>query len=134
MPGAVGRLRMDAITLIESVYSGLTSAICDTANQVIPKMAQGTLKSWWNNELSTLKHNTILSHGPWLLVAKPNVDALFLAKRHDKLTYKLVIRKYKTKNRNSINDSLLKALNNSDFWKLWKSKLGKLLEIKDATL
>ena len=87
-------------------------------------MAQGTLKSWWNNELSTLKHNTILSHGAWLLAGKPNVGALFLAKRHDKLTYKLAIRKYKNSNRNSINDSLLKALRNTnDFWKLWKAKL-----------
>src|SRR5271155_3097166 len=118
-------LRVDAITLCDGIYSGLTAALYDTANHVIPKMAQGTLKSWWNDELNILKHNTFLSHGAWLLAGKPQFGALFLAKRHDKLTYKLAIRKFKINNRNSINDSLLNALHNSnDFWKLWKAKLG----------
>ena len=118
-------LRIDAITLCDGIYSGLTAALYDTADQVIPKMAQGTLKSWWNDELNSLKHNTFLSHKAWLLAGKPQFGALFLAKRHDKLTYKLAIRKFKINNRNSINDSLLNALHNSnDFWKLWKAKLG----------
>ena len=88
-------------------------------------MAQGTLKSWWNDELNTLKHNTILSHDAWRSAGKPINGALFQAKKHDKYAYKLAIRKFKNYNRNTINDSLLKALNNSnDFWKLWKAKLG----------
>ena len=88
-------------------------------------MAQGTLKSWWNDELNILKHNTILSHDAWRSAGKPTNGALFQAKKHDKYAYKLAIRKFKHDNCNTINDSLLNALNSSyDFWKLWKAKLG----------
>ena len=123
--GPLSALRLDAITLIEGIYSGLAAALYDTADQVIPKMAQGTLKSWWNAELYALKHNTILSHEAWCSAGKPQNGALFLAKKHDKYAYKLAIRKCKNASTNKINDSLLKALNKStDFWKLWKAKLG----------
>jgi len=125
--------RPTAINVIEDVYIKIITTLSDTATQTIPTMHPTTLKHWWNDELESLKDNARSSHNAWFTAGKPNTGMLWETEKHDKYAYMLAIKKLKNIKRDGINETFLLALNNtSEFWKLWKSKLGNRKKIPEC--
>jgi hypothetical protein len=87
-----------------------------------------TFKSWWSDELKSLKSKAISSHKLWESAGKPKQGPIFEIKIKDKLTYKNEIRKSKDMEDACISDTLHEALlnkSNNAFWKTWNNKLNK---------
>ncbi len=122
----IEKLKAEAVVIIEEVYSGVVAALIETADSCIPSVAPHVLKHWWTAELNILKKNSNLAFGRWRVAKKPNAGPLFEDYISAKKMFRNAIKKTKNDSKNKINTSLLNALNSTtDFWSLWKTKLGK---------
>jgi len=113
-------------TVIETVYNGIVSSLSEAAAACVPALAPQTLKPWWSEELNSLKKEAQLTFISWRSANKPLSGSLFDNYTCAKKTFRSAIKKRKQESKNSINIALMEALNSTtDFWRLWKSKLGK---------
>ncbi len=122
----VHKLKDDVVIVIEEVYSGVVAALTITADACIPLVAPHALKHWWTPELNVLKKHSKAAFGIWRGANKPGAGTLFEDYISAKKSFRKAIKKTKNDAKNIVNTALLNALNSTtDFWSLWKNKLGK---------
>ena len=56
--------------------------------QTIPAIQVDAMKYWWDQELSTLKEESVAAHNAWKSAGKPNSGDLCEAKRVTKSRYR----------------------------------------------
>jgi hypothetical protein len=113
---------------VDKVYNNLIDILRESANTCIPKHKKNYYKFWWSQELDCLKQNAIDSCRAWKEADKPKYGAIFSEYKKCKLLYKKRIREEQriesTSFTNNLHDALL-CKSGQDFWKCWKSKLGR---------
>lgn len=117
----------DAIQLIERLYKKVTVGLYNASKQTIPVIDSGSLKFWWDQELSCLKAAAICSNKKWIAAGKPSNGPIFDEKKQDKYAYRNGIRQKKKKEHSNFTNSLHETLlskNHLAFWKSFKSKFG----------
>jgi len=116
-----------AISVIEGVYNDIVDVLHKAAALCIPSVAPRTLKHWWHEELNTAKKESQFHYTRWRAAQKPNSGSLFDHYIKARKDFRNKIKQRKFEVRNTVNTALLEALNSTtDFWSLWKSKLGKI--------
>ncbi len=118
--------KLAACNVIDEVYSGIVAALTKAAAVCIPAVAPQYMKHWWNEDLNIFKKEAHLAFARWRGSNKPASGALFENYMGTKKLFRKAVKKRKNDVKNSVNTSLLEALNSSkNFWALWKAKLGK---------
>jgi len=104
--------REAAILTIESTYNNLVASLASSASACIPKIATGSLKSWWSDELSRLKNEARDSQRVWSIAGKSVSGPLHSCYKQDKYKYKLAIRKARLDENQCLSASLHDAFCN----------------------
>ena len=118
---------LDFHVIIDKLYTKIVDALL-RSDKVIPRASPSHFKHWWNSSLDALKFKSIECCKLWIAGGKPNEGEIFQNMRQAKLDYKRAIMVCRDENElkfsENLYDNLLdKDLNN--FWKTWRSKLGK---------
>jgi len=112
---------------IERVYNLIVQILSNCADSTIPNIKQNFFKFWWDQELTTLKQQSIASCKIWKASGKPRSGPIFQTYRKDKSTYKAAIRSRQRATKetytNDLHEALMQKEGNS-FWKCWRSKFG----------
>ena len=91
------------------------------ADLVLPHSRPTTAKTFWNDELNSLKNDSIVSHDFWKLNGCPRNGPIFDTKKNAYYRYKLAIRDAKRNFDQEKVDRLNDDLLNGDHCKFWKS-------------
>ena len=121
-------IRFKIVNCINNVYSNLVTALKHSADCTIPCVKSNFFKFWWNQETEELKHNSLVTHRDWIDSGRPGSGAIYEKKRVAKALYKKCIRNNKKIENETVSNNLHDALiskNQTQFWKIWKSKFGK---------
>ena len=105
---------------IEKYYNDLLQCV-KTADLQLPRCKPMTKKAYWNDELSTLKNDSIVAHDLWKLNNCPKSGPIFEVKKHAYYKYKLAIRDNKAIIDQHRVDNLNENLLTGDHCKFWKS-------------
>lgn len=119
--------RTESIAFIEYVYNCIVSTLVECAKINVPVRTKQFYKFWWDQELDSLKEDSISSHKLWKAAGKPRFGPLFSKFRACKLLYKKRIREHQRSEVSSYTCDLHEALldkKGTNFWKCWKSKFG----------
>ena len=112
---------------IERVYNLIVQILSNCAGSTIPNIKQIFFKFWWDQELTTLKQQSIASCKFWKASGKPKSGPIFQTYRKDKSTYKAAIRSHQRGIKETYAHDLHEALMQKEgksFWKCWRSKFG----------
>jgi len=124
-----GSLSSSYVTNMVNTYcNSIVQALYRASILCIPRKQHAFFKYWWDEELNLLKDKAITSFKLWCALGKPRTGNEFQTMRHDKLIYKLTIRKKQTSSAEQFSDSLNDALMQKDmqaFWNTWRSKFGR---------
>ena len=108
--------------LIECYYNDIIKCI-HAADLLLPKRTPSVQKTYWNDELTILKNDSITAHDYWKLSGCPRSGPIFEAKKAAHYKYKLYLRKCQGDD----NQNRMDALNNdlvgghqNKFWKSYK--------------
>ena len=118
---------------IDFLYNSVVGSLLTAADQTVPRIAPGCLKSWWSSSLTTLKKEAMVAHQLWVNCGKPNSGEIFLNKTKHKLLYKTAIKNAKKDVTYNISTQLHESLitkDNISFWKTWKTKISKPAVVK----
>ena len=88
-------------------------------------------KSFWNNNLSGLKKNSLYAHKLWISSGKPKQGPVWELFKKGKGLYKLEIKKAKTElehRKGQLMKNLLNKNNTKSFWNEWKKIIKKRQE------
>ncbi len=114
-------------SVIDTIYEQLVDAINLSAEAAVPVCRQNFFKFWWNQELDTLKENSIESHKLWVSAGRPRFGPFFTKRNKDRNAYRLTIKKNETESTqyftNELHEALLSKRGNA-FWKCFNSKFG----------
>jgi len=114
--------------VIDSLYSDMVNVLTTAASQFVPQKAKSFYKFWWDEELDILKQNSIDSNRIWKAAGKPRHGPVFDKRQSCRLEYRRRIKSgqksMETSYTNELHDCLINK-NGPDFWKCWRSKLGK---------
>ena len=113
---------------ISKAYNDIVIGLTNSAAECIPLVTKNFFKYWWNQELNTLKENSIAAHKAWTEAGSPRSGDLFEEKKFAKSKYKNKVRQQKSADVDEFNNCLHDALLSKDpdnFWKSWRSKFGK---------
>jgi len=122
------------VELSADVLLSTTNAFHSEVERLLVSISQTTIptfnsrknaKFWWDEELNTLKQESISTHNTWVDAHKPRSGPIFEARNKARNKYRFRIRKSKQADRSSISLSLQNKLcekNKTNFWKTWKSK------------
>ena len=130
MVSDVSIIRDTAIFAIDKYYGILIEILSVAADSSVPRVSRETRSAtnhWWSEELDDLKAMSLNAFLLWKDAGKPRSGPIFDVYRREKYSYKLAIRHARCKVDNSISNDLHDALltkNNSQFWKIWKSRFG----------
>ena len=108
------------ICQIEKYHNDIVKSI-HTADLQLPRCKPTTAKGYWNDALSSLKHDSIVAHDYWKLNGSPRTGPIFEAKKDAYYKYKLYLKKCKCELDQKRVDSLNEDLVNGDQNKFWKS-------------
>jgi len=103
------------------------SVLHSVASQCIPAVPKNFFKYWWDQELQTLKEQSIAAHKEWVSHGRPRQGQYFENNKSAKYKYKSRIKQHKSLDNKSISNSLHDALlrkDQSSFWNVWKSKFS----------
>ena len=109
------------IFLLEQYYNDVLTAI-RTADSVLPRKKHGVAKSFWTEELSSLKNKSVDAFALWKSAGCPKSGQVFLEKNHAHYQYKRALRKSKKSHALNISDELsynLLSHDSNKFWKNW---------------
>ena len=112
--------------LIENYYHRLTNAI-SIADAVLPRSNPSAQKSFWNEDLSRLKRESIDAYNLWENAGKPSSGVLFDLKKSAHYRYKIYLRRCQKEQQTEKSDLMHEHLldtNYKQFWKSWKSLHG----------
>jgi len=122
----IENIKPSAIKTVEYVYDRIVKALTKSSAIHILSVTPHSIKHWWNNEIGDLKKDSQISFCRWRVANKPVTGELYEKYKMDKKSFRTAVKKRKNQVRDNINQSLLTALNSStDFWSLWKNKLGR---------
>ena len=113
--------------MIEKYFTDIVSAI-DKADKCLPRSRPGMSKSFWNDELSSLKKASYDAHIMWRDSGKPSSGMVFNIKKEASYKYKHAVRMAKKSFDQELCDEIHDNLTNNqcnDFWKSWKHIHGK---------
>ena len=105
---------------IEKYYNDILNCL-RISEQQLPRCKPTVKKSYWNDELSSLKNDSIVAHDYWRLNNCPRSGPIFEAKKHAYYKYKLFIRDCKTRKDQAHVDKLNEDLLSGDHDKFWRS-------------
>ena len=108
------------ILQIEKYYMEIVKCI-QISDQQLPRCKPTTTKGYWSEELSSLKHDSIVAHDYWKLNGSPRQGPIFEAKKNAHYKYKLHLKKNKYELDQQRVDALNENLINGDQNKFWKS-------------
>ena len=108
------------IGAIEKYYNDIINCI-RIADQQLPRFTPTVRKCYWNEHLSKLKNDSIVSHDFWKLNGCPKSGPIFEAKKNTHYKYKLYLRRCKTDRDQDNIDSLNTNLLDGDQNKFWRS-------------
>ena len=113
---------------ISEFYSDIVLAFKNSAVNCVPLTQKNFYKYWWDQELDSLKDESIAAHEAWKCAGKPRSGEIFEHKKLVKSLYKQSVRDHKRRTNNDFNNNLHQLLLRKDptaFWKTWKSKFRK---------
>ena len=96
--------------VISDVYNSVVTVLSGLAWTHVPLATKDFYKYWWDQELSTLKEESVAAHNAWKSAGKPNSGDLCEAKRVTKSRYRKSIREHKTTQGIEFNNNLHEAL------------------------
>ena len=108
------------IIAIERYYSDLIECI-KTADLQLPRCKPTMRKCYWNEQLSSLKNDSIVAYDYWKINNCPKSGPIFEMKKNAHYRYKLYLRECQKTRDRSRNDLLNEDLINGDHHKFWKS-------------
>ena len=117
----------DHIFAIENYFNDIVTAISD-ADKCIPRTRPGLSKSFWNDELSSLKNASYDAYIMWRDSGRPSSGLIFNLKKDAHYRYKCAIRRSKKLSDQDHSDRIHDGLINGsgkDFWKGWQNVHGK---------
>ena len=111
---------VEHISLIENYYLDIVKCI-QIADFQLPRCKPTTTKGYWNDDLSSLKNDSIVAHDYWKLNGSPRNGPIFDAKKNAYYKYKLYLKKCKCEIDQERVDTLNENLINGNQNKFWKS-------------
>ena len=108
---------------LEKYYCDIMSAIV-RAESVLPKTNPNYERSFWDDELSELKSNSIECNDHWKSVGCPKSGPDFECRKHCHYRYKTELRRKKKSAEKEFNSAMYNDLIRKDgvsFWKTWKA-------------
>ena len=108
----------------KDLYRQVTGAIAQAALDTVFKKRSHHKKFWWDDDLNTLKAESILSHNEWIRDGRPILGDSYARKTKAKLAYKKAIKSKRKNAEGKITDRLhdqLTNCNQTGFWKTWKN-------------
>ena len=106
---------------LENYYCDIVNAVL-AAEAVLPKTNPNSQRSFWTEELTELKHNSIDCDDFWQSIGSPRHGPAFECKKKCQYLYKSALRREKKNNAREKSDSLhsdLTTKNGISFWKTW---------------
>ena len=108
------------IFLIENYYRDIVHCI-HTADLQLPKCIPSVQKTYWNEQLTILKNDSITAHDYWKLSGCPRSGPIFEAKKSAHYKYKLYLRKCQSSDDQHRMDTLNDDLIGGHYNKFWRS-------------
>ena len=108
------------LSAIEKYYTDLINCV-KIADLQLPRCTPTTRKGFWNDQLSLLKNDSMVTHEYWKLSNCPKTGPIFEAKKTAHYKYKAYLRQCKRTNDQGRIDNLNNDLLNRDHHKFWKS-------------
>ena len=108
---------------LENYYGEIMSAVINSAS-VLPKTDPNCQKSFWDDNLSELKENSITCSQHWKSLGCPKSGPVFECWKKCQYSYKSEVRWKKSAQDKSVNNALHQDLLNKDgvsFWKKWNA-------------
>ena len=105
---------------VERYYNEIINCI-KTADHQLPRFTPTVRKCYWDQTLSELKNDSIVSHDFWKLHGCPKSGPIFEAKKNSHYKYKLYLRNCKSNRNQNHVDALNTDLANGDNNKFWRS-------------
>ena len=112
---------------LENYYCDLINAVT-AAESILPKTRPKCQRSFWTDELTELKRDSVKCDNYWRSIGSPRQGPAFECKKKCHFLYKSALCKEKRKDAREKNDSLhadLANKNGTAFWKTWKSLNNK---------
>ena len=102
------------------------------ASQIsVPKIPNGSLKSFWNSDLDRLKEASVDMHKLWRTIGSPRHGIINSARLKAKLDYKKAIKlaavQFECNNAHELYTHFIYK-ETSEFWKCWNTKYRKSLD------
>jgi len=117
--------RVALSSAIEIIYEKVVSTLNSAATSFVPKHKKSFYKFWWDEELNSLKEDSIDSNKLWKAAGKPRQGPIFDRRQLCRLRYRKQIRDgeklTQSSYTNDLHDSLIHK-NGPEFWKCWRSK------------
>ena len=115
------------VQTIDGLYEAICYCLNTAAASSVPTTRSNFFKFWWNDNLQTLKEESIAAHRLWSDNGRPKQGAIFEIARTAKAKYKNAIRQadkdYVISVSDDLHDCLLRK-DQSSFWQTWHSKFG----------
>ena len=112
---------------IQAEYDNLIKQIQD-ADKCLPRFKPGVQKTWWTDELSSIRQKSIDIHRLWLSEGKPRSGPTNTERLKVKAEYKKAIRNAQRSPKQACWNRLHTSLSNKDtsrFWSSWKQIYSK---------
>ena len=110
---------------IDRWYKDVVEALTKAASASVPRVKNGTLKHFWDDDLNELKKLSINSHNLWVEAGKPRSGDIYLNRTRDIFNYKSAINEKKLVEKCSVSSDLHESLLNKkirNFGKRGKAK------------
>ena len=112
---------------IESFYSDIVAALCQSTVLTVPVGKANFFKFWWDQECQAMKEESISKHNLWKAAGRPRDGPVASAMRKAKYEYKLLLKRKTYQAQSCFSNELHDALINKDFtqfWRSWNAKFG----------
>jgi hypothetical protein len=121
------------LSYVEKVLSDLVDILLAVGKRCIPCVRKGLYKHWWDEELRSLKSDSIASHQVWVDSGKPRSGPIWERRNKCRLLYRKAIREKRRDSELVYTNRLHDYLMNKDcngFWRSWKAKfVSKVVNI-----
>ena len=114
--------------VVDNICNEIINILCQSADLAVPRHKKNFYKFWWNQELDSLKHNSIATCRLWKSSGRPRSGPVSDEYKAAKAAYKLAIRNNQREEISHYTNDLHESLINkkgSAFWKCWRSKFNQ---------
>ena len=119
---------------LENYYGNIVNAVL-AAESILPKTKPSSQRSFWTDELTNLKRESVDCTNYWRSIGSPRQGPAFECKKKCQFSYKSTLRREKNNDAKKKSDSLHSDLlekNGVSFWKSWNNinKTGNSLSTR----